>query len=240
MRKHFLFQAGLPRTGSTVLSAILDQNPDIYAGQHSPVCQMMWDIQGSCENSAREQLAASNRTDFQGDLLSRIPDLYYRHVSEPTVVDKCMVWTLEENFNLIKRYITPDPKIVVLTRPLEEIIESFENVNRRAGIEIDAHLMWIEGTAPVMRSNEGVQWARENNSGEFLFIEYADFMADPTTTLERVYNHYGLPAFNHDFNNIVCHNPEDESVHGVAGMHTVRPELGLRHNAISKIEAEAS
>tara|TARA_Y100001951_G_C11210849_1_gene222865 strand:+ start:182 stop:775 length:594 start_codon:yes stop_codon:yes gene_type:complete len=188
----------------------------------------MWDVQVSCEDAASEQLAASNRTDFQDDLLSRIPDLYYRHVSEPTVVDKCMVWTLPANFDLIKRYITPDPKIVVTTRPLDEIVESFENVYRRAGLELDVSILWIEGTAPVMRSDEGVRWARENNSGEFLFVEYADFMADPAATLERVYDHYGLPVFDHDFDNIMCRNQENESVHGVPGLHTVRQELGIR------------
>ena len=228
MRKSFLFQAGLPRTGSTVLSAILDQNPGIHAGQNSPVCQLMWDVQVSCENAASEQLEASDRTDFQADLLSRIPDLYYRHVSEPTVVDKCMTWTLPLNLDLIRRHITPDPKIVVLTRPLDEVIESWVNAHHRAGLEFDADLLWVKGSSPVMRSADGIQSAREMNAGEFLFVEYADFMADPATTLERVYDHYGLPAFEHDYENIVCHNQENESVHGVPGLHTVRQQLGLR------------
>lgn len=227
MPKNFLFQAGLPRTGSTVLSAILDQNPNIHAGQNSPVCQVMWDIKVSCENAASQQLGASGRTDFQADLLARIPDLYYRHAPEPTVVDKCMVWTLPPNLDLIRRYITPDPKIVVLTRPLDEVVESYVSAHHRAGMEIDTDLLWAKG-GTVMRAADGVQWAREMNAGEFLFVEYADFMADPVTTLDRVYDHYGLPAFDHDFDNIVCHHPEDEAVHGVPGMHTIRPRLGLR------------
>tara|TARA_R110002020_G_scaffold383298_2_gene593966 strand:- start:1732 stop:2442 length:711 start_codon:yes stop_codon:yes gene_type:complete len=228
MRKRFLFQAGLPRTGSTVLSAILDQNPNIYAGQHSPVCQLMWDVQVSCEDAASEQLAASNRTDFQDDLIRRIPNLYYRRVSEPTVVDKCMVWTLPANLDLIKRYITPDPKIVVLARPLDEIVQSFVHAHRRAGLKLDPGSLWIEGTAPVMRSEEGAQWARANNKGEFLFVEYANFMADPAATLEQIYDHYGLPAFDHDFDRIVCRNQENEFVHGVPGLHTVRPRVEVR------------
>ena len=227
MSKNFLFQAGLPRTGSTVLSAILDQNPDIHAGQNSPVCQLMWDIQVSCENAASQQLGASDRTDFQGDLLSRIPDLYYRHVPEPTVVDKCMVWTLPPNLELIRRYITPDPKIVVLTRPVDEVVESYANAYYRAGLDCDVDLLRAEGE-PIMRSADGAQWAREMNTGEFLFVEYADFMADPAATLERVYAHYELPRFDHNFDNIVCHHPEDESVYRLPGLHTIRPELGIR------------
>ena len=227
MGKNFLFQAGLPRTGSTVLSAILDQNPDIHAGQNSPVCQLMWDIQVSCENGASQQLRASDRAVFQDDLLNILPDLYYSHVPEPTVVDKCMTWTLPLNLNLIRRYITSDPKIVVLTRPVDEIVESFVNAYHRAGLDCDVDLLRAKGE-PIMRSADGAQWAREMNTGEFLFVEYADFMADPATTLERIYNHYGLPVFDHNFDNIECHHPENELVHGVPGLHTVRSELGIR------------
>jgi hypothetical protein len=138
-----------------------------------------------------------------------------------------MVWTLPPNLELIRRYITSDPKIVVLTRPVDEVVESYANAHYRAGLDCDVDLLRAEGE-PIMRSANGAQWAREMNAGEFLFVEYADFMADPAATLERVYDHYGLPGFDHNFDNIVCRHQEDESVHGVPGLHTVRSELGLR------------
>ena len=41
MTKKFYFMAGLPRSGSTLLSAILNQNPVFYSGPASPVLATM-------------------------------------------------------------------------------------------------------------------------------------------------------------------------------------------------------
>ena len=40
-QKTYYFMAGLPRAGSTLLSAILNQNPRIYSGPSSPVTSIM-------------------------------------------------------------------------------------------------------------------------------------------------------------------------------------------------------
>ena len=40
----FAFFTGLPRTGSTIVKCVLNQNPDIYASKNSPVCYTMWNI----------------------------------------------------------------------------------------------------------------------------------------------------------------------------------------------------
>jgi len=49
----FVCLSGLPRSGSTLLSAILSQNPLIHAEGNSAVCQLMWDMQMSCFNTSR-------------------------------------------------------------------------------------------------------------------------------------------------------------------------------------------
>ena len=38
----FYFDCGLPRSGSTLLTALLNQNPQIYAGTLSPVFELMY------------------------------------------------------------------------------------------------------------------------------------------------------------------------------------------------------
>jgi sulfotransferase len=40
--KTYHFLAGLPRTGNTLLSSILNQNPTIYSSPLSPVSEMLW------------------------------------------------------------------------------------------------------------------------------------------------------------------------------------------------------
>ena len=73
----FVCLSGLPRTGSTLLSAILCQNPKIHAEGNSAVCQIMWDTYCSCVNNAKEQLLANNRETTIYDIVSSIPALYY-------------------------------------------------------------------------------------------------------------------------------------------------------------------
>ena len=38
----FYFDCGLPRSGSTLLTALLNQNPNIHAGTLSPVFELMY------------------------------------------------------------------------------------------------------------------------------------------------------------------------------------------------------
>ena len=41
MTKKYYFMSGLPRSGSTLLSTLLNQNPEIYSGPSSPVLGIM-------------------------------------------------------------------------------------------------------------------------------------------------------------------------------------------------------
>ena len=222
-----IFLSGLPRTGSTLLSAILSQNPEIHAEGNSAVCQLMWDAQQSCERS--EQLAANNRQATQDALVASIPAIYYRDVRARYIVDKCRSWTLPDNMAMIRRYITDDPKVIVLTRPVDEIVRSFVELRRANGWTGDLERGLLDsGSEPIMRSLDGVTYAQVVNSGEFLFIEYADFIADTPEVLRSVYDFAGFDSFDHDLSHIVNAHPENDLVYGLRGQHDIRPTIGVR------------
>jgi hypothetical protein len=81
-KKQFVCLSGLPRTGSTLLSAILGQNPKIHAEGNSAVCQLMWDMYCSCTQNAKEQLLANNRSHTMMNLIKSIPQVYYKDILE--------------------------------------------------------------------------------------------------------------------------------------------------------------
>lgn len=225
----FVALSGLPRTGSTLLSAILSQNPEIHAEGNSAVCQLMWDMQQSCEGAAWEQLAANGRGADQDALVSSIPAIYYRNVKASHIVDKCRSWTLPANMQMIRRYITDDPKVIVLTRPVDEIVDSFVRLREANGWEGDPKQGLLDpGSEPIMRSLEGVNIAEASNTGEFLFVEYGDLIADPLEQVNRIYEFCGWEPFRHDFDNVVNNHPEDDSVYGLLGMHDIRSTVGAR------------
>lgn len=226
----FIALSGLPRCGSTLLSSILSQNNNIHAEGNSAVCQLMWDAQCSVLGTANQQLIASDRLDTGIELIKNIPNIYYKDITASTVIDKCRSWTLPDNMNMLYKYVDSKPKIIVLERPIIDIVKSFvylrkEN-NWQSNLEEGLLDDWSE---PIVRSLNGVKWAKENNKGEFLFIQYDDLLHNTNSTINKIYEFCELGSFEHDFNNIVNKHPENDEVYGMLGQHDVRPTISKRN-----------
>lgn len=219
-----------------MLSAILSQNPDIHAEGNSAVCQLMWDMQHSCNGSSQQQLIANNKYDTIHDLIASIPNIYYKNITKSIVVDKCRSWTLPDNMNMLYKYIDENPKVIVLERPLIDIVKSFVSLrlkNNWKGNPEDGLLN--EWSEPIIRSYNGVKWAKENNNGEFLFVKYDDIVNDSKLTLKRIYEFCELEHFEHNFSHIVNNYPENDKVYEMLGQHDIRPTISKR-----KIEVKLS
>jgi len=224
--KQFVCLSGLPRTGSTLLSSILSQNPKIHAEGNSAVCQLMWDMLQSTTGIASQQLKANNRENTTPyDLISQIPHIYYKNITETIVVDKCRSWTLPVNVELIKKYIDPNYKTIVLERPVFEIVKSFVKLysdNNKYITNIEQFL--APNTEPIMRSIAGISWAKKNNQdNHFLFLSYYDLINHTEETIRKIYDFCGWEYFSHDFSNIVTKYPENDSIYELDGHHRVRP-----------------
>jgi hypothetical protein len=200
----------------------------IHAEGNSAVCQLMWDLSQSCEGSASEQLAANHRHSTAYDLLSQVPHIYYRNTKRPVVVDKCRSWTLPANQDLLRRYVTDTPKTIVLTRPIADIVDSFAKLYERNSRSFDAATLMREDSEPLMRSLRGVEWARQVNGGEFLFVAYDELVNQTESVLDRIYDFIGRERFRHDLDDISVESPEDDFVYGLIGMHEVRSTVAVR------------
>lgn len=237
MKKSYYFLSGLPRTGSTLLSSLLSQNNKIYAGGNSPVCQLMWDMQVSVNTTSREQILANNKLDIANNLISKIPDLYYDDVKQNIIVDKCRSWTISANLSIIKKYITQKPKIIILIRPIEEIVNSFCDLYAKNNIKINPKSLLMDGSEPIMRSLNGIYNILQSEDKEnYIIISYNDLVSNPQTSLDAIYKFCGWEHFNHTFNDITTQYPEDDSVYGLDNQHYVRPTISKRnvYNYLSK------
>lgn len=224
----FVCLSGLPRTGSTLLSAILSQNTNIHAEGNSAVCQLMSDIQISCDTLAKEQLTANSREHTKIDLLKAIPNAYYKNVTASIIIDKCRAWVTKEN-QLLYRYLTNNPKTIVLTRPLEEIVKSFINLFEENGYtgNLEKRLLdtWFQ---PICYALEGINWAKQNNNGEFLFVSYDELTTNTEETIKQIYSFCEWEPFDHNFNSIVNIHPENDEVYQLKGMHDIRSSVSKR------------
>lgn len=226
--------SGLPRTGSTLLSALLSQNPVIHAEGNSALCQIMWDTQNSCRDTSKEAMAANNRFYCVHDIVSQLPHSYYKGNSqqERIVLDKCRTWTLNPNMQMIDEFIGKDTKVIVLVRPVVEIVKSFVKLYKENGIyteQLERDLL-NPGSDPLARPLVGVYAAQQDTSGRFIFVSYKDLVEDTAKTLEGIYKFCGWDRFIHNTHNIKPSYFENDGVYGLKGMHKVRKKVGYREN----------
>ena len=229
--KNFIALSGLPRTGSTLLASILFQNPNIHTEGSSSLYKIMGDMQASLEPKPNQWMTGSNRGDIKNNLMSAIPGIYYSNTTAENVFDKNVSWIFPANYQMIEQYIRPDPKIIVMTRPVEDVIQSFirlRKLNNWPG-DIESDLrdpdnQLIAGTAFWSEQ------ARRSGDKKFMFVDYDNLVDDTDGVLKSVYEFCDIEYFEHDLNNIENKNPENDEYWGLVGMHDIRPTISRRGN----------
>ena len=233
-KKQFVCLSGLPRTGSTLLSAILSQNPKIHSEGISSVSTLMYDTFVSCNTNCLKLLHANNREKTIYDLLSSIPVTYYKDIpeEETIIVDKSRIWTLETNVRILKKYVDSNIKIIVLERPLIDIVKSFTKIYQQNGKYYNA-LMFFQPNGPITITYNGIKWAKKNNeNNNFLFIQYQELVEEPQKVIEKIYEFCGWEAFEHSFERINVKYPENDEMYDLLGLHDVREKIGVLENDI--------
>ena len=143
-----------------------------------------------------------------------------------------------DNINLIKNYIDSNYKMIILIRPIEQIIKSFMKLYLKNKVYSEEKLqkLLIPNSEPIMRSLSGVLYAKQNiSNNNILFIHYDDLIEKPTETFNKIYIFLELEPFIHDFNNIVNIFPENDTVYKLIGMHDIRQNLN-KDNFTDKIK----
>lgn len=245
MQKKYYFMAGLPRSGSTLLSGLLNQNPNIYSGPSSPVLSTMHVVETHLRQD--ELFIGYPKPSQAQELISGVIDHFYSDVQKPVVIDKNRAWTARIPF--IEGYFNTKAKIICPVRDLEEIFTSMITMIRRNPYQegnprinfIDEQL--IKNNLPlsdIARCNffvspQGILGQSLNATRECIkegfrdrlhFVEYKDLVNQPQETMNAIYDFLGEGRFEHDFNNVTnVHRERDLQTYGVADMHEVRPQV---------------
>lgn len=233
---HFL--SGLPRSGSTVLGAILNQNPSIHVTPTSPLHHLMVKL-----NEGFNYCRLQHTFDEE-----RVSEKAYRGLAEAfyaderrTVFDKHRSWPA--NVNAIRRYINPAGKIVVTIRPIAEIIASYlVLIAKDASNFVDKHLAELGCLNPTNEDRANLLWevylkepydntkrGLECHCEDILTVEYFDLVYDPHDTIDRIYSFCGLQKYQHRFDNLHETAPvERDDQWGLSDLHTVRSSLSCK------------
>lgn len=224
--KNYYFLSGLPRSGSTLLQSILSENPKFHCEGNSPLMIYVRAMHFAVSEQGKEQLAANQKFQIAHNIVKSIPDLYYTNTERPLILDKSRAWTNTENINLIKQYITPNPKLIVMVRPIEEILISFVNMyQKNKRVDYSVNSMLVSGTDPIMRAYECLRMAMRDSSQHCIFITYDYLIKNPEETMNAIYRFLELEPFKHDFGNIQNRFKENDNVYGLTGLHEVRKQI---------------
>jgi len=223
--KKYFFISGLPRSGSTLLSSLLYQNNDIHIEGNSGVCQLMWDLKFSSENNCGEQIKSNNKENVINDLISLVPNVYYNKVNKPIIFDKCRSWTLLSNYSLIENYITKKPKIIVLIRPIIEVVKSFEFLHKKNNIDLDISNFLVDWSEPIVKSYYGILDAIENHKENCMFITYNTLVSNTKYVMEELYSFLDITKYNHNFDDIKPILSENIDIYGLDGLHYVNNKI---------------
>jgi sulfotransferase len=240
---HFI--SGLPRSGSTLLAALLLQNPRFHAGMTSPV--------GSLFNGMLNQFAAGSEfgsviTNEQRQRLVRgLFDSYYADKQDKQIVfDTNRMWS--GKLSLLKDQF-PSCKVIACVRNVAWVMDSLERRYRANPYEqtrlfnddTERNTVYSRVDTLAQRNRlVGFAWAalKEAFYGEhaasLLVIDYDLLVQAPQKVLALIYQFIGQDEFAHDFDNIRYDAPEFDSALGLHGLHKVRARVGLekRHTIL--------
>ncbi|WP_242621980.1 sulfotransferase [Komagataeibacter xylinus] len=227
--------SGLPRSGSTLLAAILRQNPNVqHAGITSPVLPMIVKISSIMVEG--ELVTEFNESQRKNLIYGIIKNYYLNKTSthnKNIIFDNHRMWCTRLN---LLDYIDPNSKVICCVRDPVWIINSFERIIQSDPL-LGSHLIPIEyrGTlherVEALLSNGGAfgycwKAIREAFYSKFsrklIIVDYDTLTKRPKETLIRLESILGIKHHVYDFNNIKFNsaNRFDENLNTV-GLHSV-------------------
>jgi len=237
--------AGLPRSGSTLLSSILNQNPRFYSGPSSPVLGAMYAVEENFTNN--ELYTGYPKPNQVREIIGSIPHHFYSDVQQPVVFDKNRAWTARVPY--IEGYIGQQAKILVPVRRVDEILTSILTMVHRNPFQegqprinfVDEQLVktntpindynrcmyLLNGGGIVYESlNAIMEGFTQNVRDKMHFVDYNDLVSNPEKIMEDIYDFLGEEYYEHDFDSLSnIHREDDLFTYGLSDMHEVRSEL---------------
>ncbi|BCL93937.1 sulfotransferase family protein [Ralstonia pseudosolanacearum] len=235
MTATFHFIAGLPRSGSTLLAALLRQNPRFHASMSSPLARMTSALLVEMTGEDGPLVPQDKRRRVVHGLF----DAYYaqERAAREVIFDTNRGWgtrlpLLVELFG--------DVKMICMVRDVARVMDSFEvlvrkNVFERSGLFLDERerATLYSRTDALLLPDRTIGYAlasfKEAFYGEharsLLVVEYDHLVQFPTQTLALIYRFLGEPLFEHSLDTLQYDEPGFDNGISTPGLHLVRPSV---------------
>lgn len=205
---HFI--TGLPRSGSTLLSSILSQNPRFHSSITDPIASL---VIGTITQLGNEPgMKTEVPIDRRKNLIRGIFDGYYKDIDKPVIFNTNRGWTYNTH---IMSDIYPKAKYIVCVRDINWVLDSFEVVHRKnplapntvSGGPINSVYerveKFMEQKGIVGYSYIGIKQAiTGNEKHKLLLVEYDQLCKNPENIIRSIYTFINEEYFEHDFDNV--------------------------------------
>jgi sulfotransferase len=245
-KEKILFMAGLPRSGSTLLAALLNQNPRIHTEPSSPLMDLSKAVVRAIESN--EHYTAFPKPKSALAVSQAVFQAYYWEAEKPVIIDKNRGWPTQ--IRGLEQCIVPKAKIICPVRDIDEVLASLVKIARENPFNPETgRLNFIDHSLVAMNkpinddnrcefllSTQGIlgQCAvalqnaiKEGFRDRLHFVEYNDLVEEPEETLRELYAFLEEEEYEgHDFSNIQgMYREKDSEVFSVPDLHKVSEKL---------------
>lgn len=235
MSKRFCFLSGLPRSGSTLLSSLLRQNPAVHARVVSPVFELVQTVQPRLSRQSEFHTFYDNH--IRHAVLKGLFESYHSRINKPVVFDSNRLWTTRLPLLL---ELFPDTRLVCMVRDVQDVLNSFENQFARNPLETTTGFSFTAGSSIYSRMDQlmnsevglvGLPWLglREAwfgpHADRLVIVDYDRLVANPADVLTMLGDTFQLPPHRYVFGNVSYSELDYDATLGMPGLHTVRKKI---------------
>ncbi|GLQ47939.1 hypothetical protein GCM10007862_29900 [Dyella lipolytica] len=226
---HFI--SGLPRSGSTLLAALLRQNPRFHANMSSPLLGMVNAMLG--EMSDRNEFSTFITDAQRRRTLRGLFEHYYgEEFAAEVVFDTNRAWCAKLP---VLCELFPDLKMIACVRHVSWIVDSVERVVRNNALHPSSIFSFQTGgtvytRAEGLANGEGMVGYAYNalkeafygeHAQHLMLLQYETLVSDPAKAMAAVYDFVGESPFQHDFDNVHFDAEAFDARAGTPGLHAI-------------------
>lgn len=247
--KNFFFMAGLPRSGGTLISSILNQNPDVYVSPQSTLPNTL----GAAYNQYQsDENKDSDQSKNIFNVMEMIIPTFYSSRPEKYVVDRHFSWLEPHPYVILENHVKNNIRVICPVRSVLEILASWNRLCEKDpknayDIEIRktdrTKLPMADKRANYfMRIGGGILDGIENMKrvlypqfkDNIMLVDYEVLMQDTKRTIDAIYSFLEVKHYNHDLNNLSTPHTYNDTW-GVKGHHEVKPSIKQEQYDLEKI-----
>lgn len=232
--KKYVFTAGLPRAGTTLLGTILKQNPRFDASISGPLARFTRAIiqESSSQGGYRFECPPEKRK----KLINGLFENYYDDPSKEVCFNHNRGWPLL--LPTIKD-LYPESKLILCVRDIGWILDSFETLYRKnpysfssmfspeesVNVYTRCHTLMDPGRTLGFAYNAVKQAITSEHKSSIMVLDYVQLASKPEQSMKNIYKFIDEPYFDHDFDDVEASYDEfDEDVQ-LPGLHTTRKKV---------------